>query len=57
MKGHNNVFERIKRGQVSTITKAFSKAETRSCYQIQRLSMTENDFLFLTAQKKQFLNK
>ena len=57
MKGHNNVFERIKRGQVSTITKAFSKAETRPCYQTYNLSMTENDFLFLTAQKKQFLNK
>jgi len=44
-------------GQVSTITKAFSKVETRPYYQTQNLSMTENDFLFLIQQKKLFLKK
>jgi hypothetical protein len=36
----------IGRGQVPTITKAFPKVETRSCYQIQTLSITENKFFF-----------
>ena len=35
------------------MTKAFSKLLTRTCYQPQTLSMTENDFLFLIRQKKQ----
>jgi hypothetical protein len=42
-------------GQVSTITEAFSQVGTRPCCQDQGLSMTENNFLFLIRQKKQFL--
>lgn len=45
------------KGQVSTISKPFPKVVTRSYYQTQKLSMTENDFLFLILQKKQFLEK
>jgi len=37
--------------------KAFSKVETKSCYQTQTLSVTENDFLFLIRQKKRFFEK
>ena len=55
MKGYNNVFERIKRGQGSTIIKTSSKIDTRPFYHNQDISMPENDFLFLTPQKKQFL--
>ena len=37
--------------------KASSKVVTRPYYQTQNLSMTENNFLFLIQQKKQFLRK
>jgi len=54
MKGHNNVFERIKRGQVSTIIKASSIIDTRPFYHNQDLSLAETNFLFLIRRKKQF---
>jgi len=57
MKGYNNVFERIKRGQVSTITKTVSKVVNRPCYLTQKPWMTENNFPFLIRLKKQFLRK
>jgi len=44
-------------GQVSTINKALSKVVTKPYYQIQKPSMTENNFLFLIQQKKRFLKK
>jgi hypothetical protein len=44
-------------GQVSTITKASLKIETSFDLQIQELSITENNFLFLTRQKKRFITK
>jgi len=47
---------RIKRVR-SKLTKAFSKVETKAYYQTQKLSMTENNFLFLIPQKMQFLKK
>jgi len=45
------------RRQISKITKAFSTVVTRSYHQTQKLSMTENNFLFLIRQKMQFLKK
>jgi hypothetical protein len=35
----------------------FSKVESRPCYQVQTISMTESNFLFLIRQKKQFLKE
>jgi hypothetical protein len=45
------------KGRVSTINKASSEVETKLYYQTQKLSMTENNLLFLIRQKKQFLKK
>jgi len=39
------------------INKAFSIGVTRSYYQTQTFSMTVDNFLFLTQQMKQFLEK
>jgi hypothetical protein len=44
-------------GQVSTIPEASSKVVTKPYDQAQTISLTENNFLFLSRQKKQFLKK